>query len=75
LSYFCFGYVAWIFFSWFYIYLAQVRGLNLKASAFYAMLPAIAMAVFCILVENSAMDLLACMGRAWAVVFWLRLPC
>src|SRR3989441_1532614 len=29
LSYFCFGYVAWIFFSWFYIYLAQVRGLNL----------------------------------------------
>jgi ACS family glucarate transporter-like MFS transporter len=46
-SYFCFGYVAWIFFSWFYIYLAQVRGLNLKASAFYAMLPALAMAVFC----------------------------
>jgi ACS family glucarate transporter-like MFS transporter len=25
-SYFCFGYVAWIFFSWFYIYLAKVRG-------------------------------------------------
>lgn len=48
-SYFCFGYVAWIFFSWFYIYLAQVRGLNLKSSAFYAMLPALAMAVFCIL--------------------------
>lgn len=49
LSYFCFGYVAWIFFSWFYIYLAQVRGLNLKSSALYAMLPALAMAVFCIL--------------------------
>ncbi len=49
LSYFCFGYVAWIFFSWFYIYLAQARGLNLKASAFYAMLPFVAMAVFCIL--------------------------
>jgi ACS family glucarate transporter-like MFS transporter len=49
LSYFCFGYVAWIFFSWFYIYLAQVRGLNLKSSAFYAMLPALAMAVFCVL--------------------------
>ncbi|HEY2860367.1 MAG TPA: MFS transporter, partial [Terracidiphilus sp.] len=32
LSYFTFGYVAWIFFSWFFIYLAQVRGLNLKAS-------------------------------------------
>ncbi|HEV2698103.1 MAG TPA: MFS transporter, partial [Terriglobales bacterium] len=48
ISYFCFGYVAWIFFSWFYIYLAQARGLNLKSSAFYAMLPFIAMAVFCI---------------------------
>jgi len=44
-SYFCFGYVAWIFFSWFYIYLARVRGLNLKESAFYAMLPFLAMAV------------------------------
>jgi len=43
-SYFCYGYVAWIFFSWFYIYLAQVRGLNLKASAFFAMLPFLAMA-------------------------------
>lgn len=42
-SYFTFGYVAWIFFSWFYIYLAQVRGLNLKTSALYSMLPFIAM--------------------------------
>ncbi len=42
-SYFTYGYVAWIFFSWFYIYLAQVRGLNLKASAIYSMLPFIAM--------------------------------
>ena len=49
LSYFSFGYVAWIFFSWFYTYLAQVRGLNLKASAFYAMLPFLAMAVCCAL--------------------------
>jgi ACS family glucarate transporter-like MFS transporter len=44
-SYFAFGYVAWIFFSWFYIYLAQVRGLNLKTSAFYSMFPFIAMTV------------------------------
>ena len=43
LSYFSFGYVAWIFFSWFYIYLATVRGLNLKASAFYSTLPPVAM--------------------------------
>src|ERR1700751_5844550 len=47
ISYFSFGYVAWIFFSWFYTYLAQVRGLNLKASAFYAMLPFLAMAACC----------------------------
>jgi MFS transporter, ACS family, glucarate transporter len=47
LSYFCYGYVAWIFFSWFYIYLAEVRGLNLKASAWYATLPFLAMAVAC----------------------------
>jgi MFS transporter, ACS family, glucarate transporter len=46
-SYFAFGYVAWIFFSWFYTYLAQVRGLNLKSSAFYAMLPFLAMAICC----------------------------
>lgn len=57
ISYFCFGYVAWIFFSWFYIYLAQVRGLNLKSSAFYAMLPMLAMAVFC-LIGGKASDAL-----------------
>jgi MFS transporter, ACS family, glucarate transporter len=45
LAYFCFGYVAWIFFSWFYLYLAKVRGLDLKASALYATLPFLAMAV------------------------------
>ena len=49
LSYFCYGYVAWIFFSWFYRYLAKVRGLDLKASAFYTMLPFLAMLVCCLL--------------------------
>jgi ACS family glucarate transporter-like MFS transporter len=44
LAYFSFGYVAWIFFSWFFIYLAKVRGLDLKASAFYTTLPFLAMA-------------------------------
>jgi ACS family glucarate transporter-like MFS transporter len=47
LSYFSFGYVAWIFFGWFYIYLAQVRGLNLKSSAFYSTLPFLGMTVGC----------------------------
>lgn len=44
-SYFCFGYTAFIFFSWFFIYLTRERGLNLKAGAFYAALPLVAMAV------------------------------
>jgi ACS family glucarate transporter-like MFS transporter len=41
--------VAWIFFSWFYRYLAKVRGLDLKTSAFYSMLPFLAMLVSCLL--------------------------
>jgi len=48
-SYFTFGYVIWIFFSWFFIYLSEVRGLNLKTSALYSMLPFIAMTVGCLL--------------------------
>lgn len=44
-SYFCFGYVAYIFFSWFFIYLSKVRGMNLRQSAFYTMLPFLAMAI------------------------------
>ncbi|TAN35962.1 MAG: MFS transporter [Verrucomicrobia bacterium] len=43
-SYFTYGYVAYIFFTWFFIYLSRVRGLDLKSSAFYSMLPFIAMA-------------------------------
>jgi MFS transporter, ACS family, glucarate transporter len=45
LAYFSYGYIAWIFFAWFFIYLAKVRGLNLKTSAFYTTLPFIAMAI------------------------------
>jgi ACS family glucarate transporter-like MFS transporter len=48
LSYFCFGYVAWVFFGWFYIYLAQARGLNLKTSALYSMLPFVGMTIGCL---------------------------
>ena len=48
LSYFSFGYVAWIFFSWFFIYMAQVRGLNLKTDAFVSMIPFVAMTVCCL---------------------------
>src|SRR5216110_2275000 len=44
LAYFCFGYVDWIFFTWFFIYLAKVRGLNLRASASYTTLLFLSMA-------------------------------
>jgi MFS transporter, ACS family, glucarate transporter len=47
-SYFCYGYVAWIFFSWFYLYLSKVRHLELKTSALYTMLPFLAMLVGCL---------------------------
>jgi ACS family glucarate transporter-like MFS transporter len=44
-SYFCYGYVAYIFFTWLFKYLSDVRGLSLRSSAIYTMLPFIAMAV------------------------------
>ncbi len=58
LSYFSFGYVAWIFFSWFFIYLAQVRGLNMKANSFFSMIPFLAMTVCC-LVGGAVSDALS----------------
>ena len=73
ISYFCYGYVAWIFFSWFYRYLEKVRGLDLKASAFYSMLPFLAMLVCC-LVGGTLNDRLtkwrgARLGRCGLAVF------
>ncbi len=47
-SYFSFGYVAWVFFSWFFLYMVQVRGFNLKASAHYTQLPFLCMMIFCL---------------------------
>jgi ACS family glucarate transporter-like MFS transporter len=44
---FCFGYIAWIFLGWFFLYMAQARHLDLKASAIYTMFPFIAMTLFC----------------------------
>jgi len=48
ISYFAFGYVVWLFFSWFFIYLAEARHVDLKSSAFYSMLPFIAMTICCL---------------------------
>jgi ACS family glucarate transporter-like MFS transporter len=48
ICYFGFGYTAWIFFSWFFLYMSQVRGFDLKASALYSMLPFLSMTVGCL---------------------------
>jgi len=77
LSYFSFGYVAWIFFSWFFIYLAKVRGLDLKVSAFYTTLPFLAMAA-CSPVGGAISDELTKLygkraGRCGIAVFGLLL--
>jgi ACS family glucarate transporter-like MFS transporter len=45
LSYFCYGYTPAIFFTWFFIYLTRVRGLNLQTASYYGMLPFIAMSL------------------------------
>jgi ACS family glucarate transporter-like MFS transporter len=44
-SYFAYGYAAYIFISWFFIYLNTVRKMNVKQSAAYTVLPFLAMAV------------------------------
>jgi ACS family glucarate transporter-like MFS transporter len=43
-SYFAYGYAAYIFFTWFFKYLNEVRNLPLSASSLYGMLPFLAMA-------------------------------
>ena len=47
-GYFSFAYVAWIYFSWFFLYMVQVRGFDLRSSARYAMLPFLSMTVCCL---------------------------
>ena len=44
-SYFCYGYTAYIFFTWFFIYLVKERGIDVKRSAWYTMFPPIAMMI------------------------------
>jgi len=46
-SYTCLGYVAYIYMSWFYLYLVNVRGFDLLRGGFYGAAPFLAMLVFC----------------------------
>ena len=44
-SYATFGYSAYIFFTWFFIYLTKVRNLDVRSGSVFGMLPFLAMAV------------------------------
>jgi ACS family glucarate transporter-like MFS transporter len=47
LSYSCLGYVAYVYMSWFYLYLVNVRGFNVLLGGFYAAAPFLAILVAC----------------------------
>lgn len=46
-SYSCLGYVAYLYLSWFYLYLVNVRGFDVLQGGLYAAMPFLAMLVFC----------------------------
>lgn len=46
-SYSCLGYVAYIYMSWFYLYLVDVRDFDVLRGAWYASAPFLAIAVLC----------------------------
>lgn len=46
-SYACLGYVAYIYMSWFYLYLVNVRGVDLLRGGWLAAAPFLAILVFC----------------------------
>lgn len=47
ISYACFGYVAYVYMSWFYLYLVDERGFSVLRGAVFASSPFIAMTIFC----------------------------
>ncbi|MBH0200363.1 MAG: MFS transporter [Nitrospira sp.] len=47
LSYACLGYVAYIYMSWFYLYLVNVRGFNVLRGGYFAAAPFLAILVSC----------------------------
>lgn len=77
MGYFCFGYVSWIYFSWFFLYMARVRGFDLKSSALISMLPFLSMTLCC-LAGGALSDWLSQsrglrMGRCWIATVALLL--
>jgi ACS family glucarate transporter-like MFS transporter len=47
LSYSCLGYVVYVYLSWFYLYLVNVRGFGLLRGALFAAGPFVAVTIFC----------------------------
>jgi ACS family glucarate transporter-like MFS transporter len=47
LSYSCLGYVAYVYMSWFYLYLVNVRGFDILRGGFFAAAPFLAILVSC----------------------------
>lgn len=47
LSYSCLGYVAYVYMSWFYLYLVNVRGFDVLRGGWFASAPFVAILVFC----------------------------
>jgi ACS family glucarate transporter-like MFS transporter len=47
LSYSCLGYVAYVYMSWFYLYLVDVRGFDILRGGFFAAAPFLAILVSC----------------------------
>jgi ACS family glucarate transporter-like MFS transporter len=47
LSYSCLGYVAYVYMSWFYLYLVNVRGFDVLRGSWFASAPFLAIVVFC----------------------------
>ena len=47
LSYSCLGYVAYVYMSWFYLYLVNVRGFDVLRGGYFASAPFLAMLVSC----------------------------
>ncbi|MFM8552096.1 MAG: MFS transporter, partial [Nitrospiraceae bacterium] len=77
----CRGYVAYVYLSWFYIYLVNVRGFGLLRGAFYAAMPFVAIAALCPLggwgTDRLAIRWGVNRGRAWvgALGMLLASPC
>jgi ACS family glucarate transporter-like MFS transporter len=77
LSYFCLGYPSYVYYTWFYLYLVQARGLTVMQGGFWGATPFLAMALLTPLggwFSDFAVDRLRKQGGRRSAV-WLGLAC